>query len=149
MEACYKSCGRIDGCVHQEVPVIVKQPCYYDKPVPYPVYKKKIIPFDVIQKEKVFIPKYEYVHIPVKVPVKVPVNIEVPCYKQVTKVCPRYQTAYRECPRVIHRERVVQCQVPKVVDIKVPCVQNRCVEVPVPFKVIKKCGFGCSKQCCY
>jgi hypothetical protein len=80
--------GCIDGCVNEEVPVIVKQPCYYDKPIPVPVYRKKIIPYEVIREEKVYIPKYEYVHIPVEVPIKVPFNVVVPCYKEVTKVCP-------------------------------------------------------------
>lgn len=125
--------GCIDGCVNEEVPYIVKEPFYYDKPIPVPVYRKKIIPYDVIREEKVYIPKYEYVHIPVKVPVKVPYNVIVPYYKEVTKVYPRYQTVYQDCPRVIRREREEICYVPKVVNIKVPCVQERCVEVPVPY----------------
>ena len=49
IKACHQCSGRIDGCVHQQVPQIVKQPCFYDKPVPYPVYRKKIIPYNVIQ----------------------------------------------------------------------------------------------------
>lgn len=143
VNACQKCCGKIDGTVHHEVPVIVKQPCYYEKQIPVPVYRKKCIPYEVIKYVKEFIPKYEYVHIPVKVPVKVPINIEVPCYKHVTKVCPRYKTVHQVCPRFINKERIIECKVPKVVHIKVPCVQKRCVEVPVPYKVVKRCGCGC------
>lgn len=134
----YVNTGCIDGYVNEEVPVIVQQPCYYDKPIPVPVYRKKQIPYNVICEEKVCIPKYEYVHIPVEVPIQVPFNVEVPCYKEVTKVCPQYQTRYQEVPRIINRERIEVCNVPKIVNIKVPCVQERCVEVPVPYKVVKK-----------
>jgi hypothetical protein len=41
INACSTSSGRIDGFVHQEVPVILKKPCFYEKPVPVPVYRKK------------------------------------------------------------------------------------------------------------
>ena len=85
-----------------------------------PVYKKKIVPYEVIERVPVYMQQQIPVHIPVKIPVKVPVRVEVPCYQEYTNVIPVQKNVYKVVPRVVHKERCVEEKVPVYQDVCVP-----------------------------
>jgi hypothetical protein len=132
-------CGlpRFATC-QQERPIVCSKPLYYDRVIPYPVYKKQIVPVEVVQKVPVYIKKCVPVHVPVRVPVKVPVRVEVPCYQEYTKVIPVHRTVRQEVPQYIHRTKIVTEHVPKVTVVRVPVVHHRRVTVAQPYNVIDR-----------
>jgi hypothetical protein len=116
-------------------------------PVPTPVYKKKIVPYEVEEKVPVYIKQCVPVHVPVKVPVKVPVRVEVPCYQEYQTVVPVRKDVYKVVPKIIDQERCVEERVPVYKDVCVPVPQKEIVEVPQPYEVIRKVPYTVQEVC--